>query len=64
MGKPEQLVCSSRAEHIGTWKLTRGSETSQYPEEKTSKEIPLVAASERGSGQTSETCLAGVVGPP
>jgi hypothetical protein len=27
---------------------TRGSETSQYPEEKKSTEIPLVAASERG----------------
>jgi hypothetical protein len=30
---------------------TRGSETSQYPEEKTSTEIPLVVASERGSAQ-------------
>ena len=27
---------------------TRGSETSQYPEEKKSNEIPLVVASERG----------------
>ena len=27
---------------------TGRSETSQYPEEKTSNEIPLVAASERG----------------
>ena len=62
MGKPEQLDCSSRAEHIGTRKPTRGSETSQYPEEKKSNETPLVAASERGSGQTSEACLAGVVG--
>ena len=31
---------------------TRGSETSQYPEEKKSKEIPSVAASERGGAQT------------
>jgi hypothetical protein len=31
---------------------TRGSETSQYPEEEKSKEIPLVAASERGEAQT------------
>ena len=31
---------------------TRGSETSQYPEEKTSSEIPSVAASERGEAQT------------
>lgn len=32
---------------------TGGSETSQYPEEKKSTEIPLVAASERGGAQTS-----------
>ena len=30
---------------------TRGTETSQYPEEKTSTEIPLVVASERGKAQ-------------
>ena len=44
-------------------KQTRGSETSQYPEERKSNETPLVAASERGSGQTKETRLLGVVGP-
>ena len=32
-------------------KRTRGTETSQYLEEKTSTEIPLVVASERGPGQ-------------
>ena len=32
---------------------TRGTETSQYLEEKTSTEIPLVVASERGAGQWS-----------
>ncbi len=31
--------------------LTRGTETSQYPEERTSTETPSVAASERGPGQ-------------
>jgi hypothetical protein len=31
---------------------TRGSETSQYPEEEKSNEILLVAASERGEAQT------------
>ncbi len=31
---------------------TRGSETSQYPEEEKSNEILLVAASERGGAQT------------
>ena len=30
------------------WRRTRGTETSKYPEEKKSTEIPLVAASERG----------------
>ena len=35
---------------------TRGSETSQYPEEKKSTEIPLVAASERGSALNSVGC--------
>jgi hypothetical protein len=30
-------------------KQTRRTETSKYPEEKKSTEIPLVAASERGS---------------
>ena len=36
---------------IGLVKRTRGTETSQYLEEKTSTEIPLVVASERGPGQ-------------
>ena len=63
MGKPERLDRSSRAESIGAWKPTRGSETSQYPEEKKSKETPLVAASERGPGQTGGIRPFGVVGP-
>ena len=36
------------AEHIGLGWRTRGSETSQYPEERKSTEIPKVAASEMG----------------
>ena len=32
-------------------KQTRRTETSKYPEEKKSTEIPLVVASERGVGQ-------------
>src|SRR3954466_10506237 len=36
---------------IGGFKQTRGTETSQYPEERTSTETPLVVASESGSGQ-------------
>ena len=38
---------------IALVKRTRGTETSQYLEEKTSTEIPLVVASERGTGQWS-----------
>ena len=37
-------------EYIGVKKRTRGIETSKYPEERTSIETPLVAASERGPG--------------
>tara|TARA_R110002072_G_scaffold47354_1_gene130488 strand:- start:91 stop:231 length:141 start_codon:yes stop_codon:yes gene_type:complete len=33
-------------------KQTRGTETSKYPEEKKTKVIPLVVASERGLAQT------------
>ena len=36
---------------IGGFKLTRRTETSQYPEERTSTETPLVVASESGPGQ-------------
>ena len=39
------------SEYIGGFKQTQGTETSQYPEERTSTETPLVVASERGSGQ-------------
>ena len=46
MGKPDRKVISKE-------KRTRGTETSQYPQERTSKETPLVVASERGSGQWS-----------
>src|SRR5712691_11604759 len=36
---------------IGGFKRTQGTETSQYLEERTSTETPLVVASERGTGQ-------------
>ena len=42
---------------------TRGTETSQYLEERKSKETPLVAASERGLAQTTSGFWSGVVGP-
>jgi hypothetical protein len=39
-------------EHIGRVEATGGTETSKYPEEQKSTEIPLVVASERGRAQT------------
>ena len=40
-------------ESIGHKRQTRGIETSQYPEERTSTETPVVVASEPGPGQCS-----------
>jgi hypothetical protein len=42
---------------------TQGTETSKYLQEEKSKEIPLVAASERGRAQTVGGDSGGVVGP-
>ena len=48
MGKPSRLkIC-----YLIYQKLTRGTETSKYPEEKKTIVIPLVAASEEGKAQT------------
>ena len=38
-------------EYIGGLERTRGTETSKYPEERTSIETPSVAASERGPAE-------------
>ena len=63
MGKPgtgNYRVISWRIHsHV---KRTRGSETSQYPQEEKSIEIPAVAASETGIAQTVSACRRGVVG--
>ena len=48
MGEPYKLL----PEFIGKKEPTRGSEPSQYPEEKKTTVIPSVAASERGLAQT------------
>ena len=49
MGEPARGHARAAAgEHIAGWRATRGTETSKYPEEEKSNEIPLVAASERG----------------
>ena len=54
MGKPNAgHTALSYVEYIGVGSYTRGSETSQYPEEYKSTEIPSVAASERGTAQTT-----------
>ncbi len=50
MGKPTASAVSY-PEYIGIEKQTWRTETSQYPEERTSTETPLVVASERGPGQ-------------
>ena len=47
-GNPACISKSSCTEYIGAAKRTWRTETSKYPEEKKSTEIPLVAASERG----------------
>ena len=51
MGKPTVLSQYPLTEYIGLGRRTRGTETSKYLQEKKSTEIPLVAASERGTAQ-------------
>jgi len=41
---------SSVSEYIAAGSQTRGSETSQYPQEEKATAIPVVAASEPGTG--------------
>ena len=55
MGKP-----TCRHGQVSERKGTRGTETSKYPEEEKSNEMPTVAASEEGRGQTGELRLFGV----
>src|SRR3954471_2424772 len=68
MGKPSAVnTALPPAEYIGGLEASRGTETSQYPEERKSTETPRVVASERGSAQTRQVqarrrCLPGVVG--
>jgi hypothetical protein len=48
MGQPVMSnVMTSSPEYIGCMKTTRGTETSQYPEEEKTIVISLVAASEK-----------------
>ena len=51
MGQPVRSnVLTSNTESIGIGGDTQGSETSQYPQEKKSKEIASVVASESARG--------------
>jgi hypothetical protein len=61
MGQP-----GARRRAIRLWrKRTRGTETSHYPEEKKTKVIAQVVASERAEAQTGAVeAASGVVGPP
>jgi hypothetical protein len=53
MGKPNhRKLWLLPAECIGRLKLTQGTETSKYLQERKSIETPLVAASESGKAQT------------
>jgi hypothetical protein len=45
------VIRLSHDEYIVMKRRTRGTETSQYLEERTSTETPVVVASERGPGQ-------------
>ena len=62
MGKPGgRSWPSPLPERIGQGEVTRGSETSQYPQEEKATAIPLVVVSERGSGQTCHVLKTAVV---
>src|SRR5262249_15438338 len=53
---PGELPNERRARNA---RATRGTETSQYPEERKSTETPSVAASERGPAQTGRDTAGG-----
>ena len=61
MGKPGgSNVPSLPVEYIDWAEGTRGTETSKYPEEEKSNEMPTVAASEEGRAQTIHLRVYGV----
>jgi hypothetical protein len=55
-GETHPLCGYLLSEYIGLERRTRGTETSKYPEEQKSIEIPLVAASERGLALKLDCC--------
>ena len=56
-GNPLEQTSSIHTPIHNVWKGTGGTETSKYPEEKKSTEIPPVAASERGAAQSLNQCV-------
>ena len=61
MGEPTSFNwLVSYSEYIAVQRVTRGTETSKYPEEKKEKSISLVVANETETAQTS--LRTGVVG--
>ena len=65
------MPCYPRLNQIGRREATGGTETSKYPEEEKSNEIPRVAASESGDEpkpvhavKPGGVAARGVVGPP
>ena len=60
MGKPGRGNARSPVtEYIGGEERTRGTETSQYPEEEKEISMPIVAASELGPAQTMLSVIGG-----
>ena len=53
----EVMLQYRMTEYIGHTRRTGGTETSKYPQEKKTIEIPSVAASERGRAQTCTTSV-------
>ena len=53
MGQPILPKGGYLRSHLKPEEASGGTETSKYPEEKKSTEIPLVVASERGEAQTA-----------
>ena len=53
-GYPNGETRRERSRHLPKQGRTRGTETSQYPQEKKIRMIPQVVASERGGAQTGD----------
>ncbi len=61
MGNPVHISVLPASEYIACWRQTRGTETSQYPQEEKENSIPIVAASEVEEPKP-RSLLLGVVG--